>query len=154
MELLAGASTAYQTGQILGMAALAALLVALIRRWMNARTESRARTTDAIAAVVVAALLIGGIVRLVAGADRDDPWKTDQGVQLKAGFMAGCHDSANGLVDCGCAFKHITSVPPYDTPSGFASLSGPVDAAKASGDPRDLPAVLMSALSSCRVSAS
>jgi hypothetical protein len=55
MELLIGASTAYQTGQYLGMAMLAALLVALIRRGITPHRASRRRITDAIAALVVAA---------------------------------------------------------------------------------------------------
>jgi hypothetical protein len=73
---------------------------------------------------------------------------------MKAGFIDGCQSSSGGLVDCACAFEHITSAPPYDTPPGFARLAGPVDAARKSGDPRDLPAVLITAMQSCRLSAS
>jgi nitrate reductase gamma subunit len=80
---LPGASSAYHTGQYLGLAALAALLVVLVRRGMKPHRASRARVTDAVAALVVGALLIGGVVRF--GGDTD-PWKTDKGAEMKAGL--------------------------------------------------------------------
>jgi hypothetical protein len=73
---------------------------------------------------------------------------------MKAGFMGGCRSSSGGVVDCACAFEHIVSTPPYDTPSGFAKLAGPVENAQQSGDPRDLPAVLLTAMRSCLVARS
>jgi nitrate reductase gamma subunit len=59
MELLFGASSAYHAGQYVGLAAMAALLVILVRRGMKPHRSSRARMTDAVAALVVGALLIG-----------------------------------------------------------------------------------------------
>jgi hypothetical protein len=154
MEPLAGASTAYQTGQYLGMAMLTVLLVLLIRRGINQSRPSRSRATDVIAALVVAALLIAGIVRLGGDGDRDDPWKTGEGAEMRAGFINGCESTSGGFIDCGCAFDHLTSAPPYDTPPGLAKLAGPVQAAQQSRNPGDIPAVLVSAMEACRLSPS
>jgi hypothetical protein len=154
MEPLAGASTAYQTGQYLGMATLAVVLVLLVRRGINHDRQSRSRGTDLIAALVVAALLIAGVVRLGGDGDRGDPWKAGEGAQMKAGFINGCESTSAGLVDCGCAFDHLTSAPPYDTPPGLATLAGPVQAAQQSRNPGDIPAVLLSAMEACRLSPS
>jgi hypothetical protein len=79
MEILAAASTAYQTGQYLGMATLAAVLVLLVRRGINQDRPPRSRGTDLVAALVVAALLIAGVVRLGGDGDRGDPWKAGTG---------------------------------------------------------------------------
>ncbi|HMJ97328.1 MAG TPA: hypothetical protein VK486_15855 [Thermoleophilaceae bacterium] len=154
MEALAGASTAYETGHYLAMAAMAVGLILLIRRAIDQNRPSRSRGTDVIAALVVAALLIVGVVRLGGDGDRNDPWKTGEGAQMKAGFVKGCESTSAGVIDCGCAFDHITSAPPYDTPPGLAALAGPVRAAQQSGNPANLPAVLVSAMNACRASRS
>jgi hypothetical protein len=154
MESFLAASSAYETGRFLGMATLAVLLVALIRRIANPAKAPRARKTDAIAALVVAALLIAGLARIAGGDDKSDPWKSGQGAEMKAGFIDGCNATSAAFVDCGCAFDHVTSAPPYDTPDGLAALAGPVRAAQQSGSPGDIPAVLLSAMQSCRLSAS
>jgi len=131
------------------MATLAALLVGLLRRCANPTKPPRARATDAVAALVVAVLLVANFVRPFGDDDRDDPWKNGQGAQMRAGFIDGCNSSTGGLVDCGCAFDRLTATPPYDTPAGLVSLAGPVRAAQRSGDPRDVPAVLVTAMRSC-----
>jgi hypothetical protein len=154
MEILTGAWTAYQTGQYLAMATMAVGLVLLIRRAINQNRPSRSRGTDVIAAVVVAVLLVGGLVRLGGEGDRNDPWKSGEGAQMKAGFINGCESTSAGVIDCGCTFDHLTSAPPYDTPPGLATLVGPVRAGQQSGNPANLPAVLLSAMDACRVSRS
>jgi hypothetical protein len=149
MESLA-ASTAYQTGRYLALIVLAALLIALIARLRRTDRAPRARLTDGIAALVVVALLATGVVR--ATGDGDEPgreWEGNQAAEMKAGFIAGCENSSDGMVDCGCAFEVITREPPYDTPSGFATLLGPVQAAQRSGDVSALPKVLFTAVRDC-----
>jgi hypothetical protein len=89
-------------------------------------------------------------VRPFADDDGPDPWASGHGVQMKAGFIDGCNSSTGGRVDCGCAFDRLTSTPPYDTPEGLLTLAGPVQAAQRSGDPRDVPAVLVTAMRSCQ----
>jgi hypothetical protein len=154
MESLAGASTAYQTGQYLAMATMAVGLVLLIRRGIDQSRTSRSRMTDLIAALVVGVLLVAGLVRVGGDGDRNDPWTSGEGAQMKAGFINGCESTSAGVIDCGCAFDHLTSAPPYDTPPGLATLAGPVRAAQQSGNPANLPAVLVSAMNACRVSRS
>jgi hypothetical protein len=154
MESLAAASTAYQTGQYLAMATMAVGLVLLIRRAVDQKRPSRSRATDVVAALVVGALLVGGIVRLGGDGDRNDPWKNGEGAQMKAGFINGCKSNSAGVIDCSCAFDHLTSAPPYDTPPGLATLVAPVRAAQQSGDPADIPAALISAMEACRLSRS
>jgi hypothetical protein len=151
METLLAASTAYDTGRSVGMVTLGVLLVALIRRIARLRKARRARITDAIAALVVLVLLIVNLVRL---GDSDDSWDSAKGAEMKAGFIDGCQSTSGTVIDCGCAFEHVASTPPYDTPDGFATLVEPVQAAEQSGDPHDIPAVLVSAIQACRLSAS
>jgi hypothetical protein len=154
MESLVAASTAYQAGRYIGMATVAAVLVLLIRRGIDQSRPSRSRATDAIAALVVGVLLIVGLIRLGGDGDRNDPWKSAEGAQMKAGFINGCESTAAALVDCGCAFDHLTSAPPYDTPPGLATLVGPVRVAQQSGNPGDIPTVLVSAMEACRLAPS
>jgi hypothetical protein len=147
------AATAYQTGQTAGMVTLAVLFLALMRRLVRPNRSAQARWTDGIAVLVVAGLLIGNTVRMSGGDDSgSDPWRSGQGAQMKAGFIDGCQATSATFVDCGCAFEHLTSSPPYDTPSGLATLVGPVRVAQQTGNPRDIPDVLVSAMQSCLLS--
>ena len=149
------AATAYQTGQALGMVTLAVLFLALMSRLVRLNRSAHARWTDGIALLVVAGLLIGNIVRMSGGNDSgSDPWTSGQGAQMKAGFLDGCQATSATFVDCGCAFEHMTSSPPYDTPSGLATLAGPVQVAQQTGNPRDIPDVLVSAMQACQLSES
>src|SRR4051812_46406488 len=141
MSLLA-ASSAYQAGQYAATATLAVALVALIVRLLKRTASTRGRRTDALAALVVAALLAGSVIGL-SGEDAPDTWETQQGVEMRAGFIAGCNNSSGAAVDCGCAFDHITSDSSFDTPEKFATLAGPVAAAQRSQDPADLPPALL-----------
>jgi hypothetical protein len=132
------------------MVALGVGLLAVLRRLASPNRGPRSRLTDGIAALVLAVLLIGNIARGTGGDDKQDAWSSGQGAQMKAGFIDGCeaHNTGN-VVDCGCAFDHVTAEPPYDTPDGLASLYEPSLAAQQSRNLADVPAVMMSAIRAC-----
>ena len=109
----------------------------------------RGRTTDAVAALVAAALLLGGIIHATSGRGSSSPWASGEGLNEKAGFMAGCGQTAHGLVDCGCVFSYITSRSPYDTPAGFTALAPAVERFNATRDPGTLPTVYLGAIRTC-----
>jgi hypothetical protein len=150
MTPLLAASSAYQAGHYAATAALAVLLVALIVRLSKRTASTRGRRTDALAALVVAALLVGSVIGL-SGEKAPGTWETQQGVEMRAGFIAGCNNSSGAEVDCGCAFDHIASEASFDTPEKFATLAGPVAAAQKSQDPADLPPAFLTAMQTCRV---
>jgi hypothetical protein len=77
------------------------------------------RRGDAIAALLVGVLLVGGVIYVSQGSDESGPWSTPQGVSMKAGFMGSCQSGAGAVVDCNCIFTRITSQAPYDTPAGL-----------------------------------
>jgi len=110
----------------------------------------RSRGTDAIAAVIVGAVLVAAIINGLHGAARTDPWATGAGLTIKTGFVDGCQATSGALVDCNCAFARITSQSPYNTPAGFETLAGPVAAYKQTQDLRVLPAAFVSAFTECR----
>jgi hypothetical protein len=135
------AMSAYSAGRMAAVAVLAVLLIALVRRALR-----RGAFTDWIAAAVVAVLLAGALLR----AGGDDAWASGKGEQMRAGFLAGCENSAASVVDCGCVFAELTSAPPYDTPAGFATLEGPVRQAQQTGDPSFIPQRYIAAANACR----
>ena len=135
------ALSAYDAGRMIGVAVLAVLLVALVRRGLR-----KGAVTDWIAAAVVAVLLAGALLR----AGGDDAWASGEGAQLRAGFIAGCEHSAASIVDCGCVFTELTSAPPYDTPAGFATLEDPIRQAQQTGDLSLIPQPYIAAANTCR----
>jgi hypothetical protein len=82
------AISAYGVGRLTAVAVLAVLLIALVRRGLR-----RGAFTDWIAAVAVALLLAGAVLR----AGGDDAWASGEGAQMRAGFIAGCESSAGRL---------------------------------------------------------
>lgn len=152
--LLASAhGPAYQAGGIAAIVVLAAAVIWLGRRTFR-QPPGRARTTDAIAALVCAALLVGALVRVAA--DRRggaDPWDTPQARELHAGFVAGCQQGNGGAIDCDCVFERLTGVAPFDTPEGFANLGQTIErtmpTAVRTGDVNVLPAPVVDALRAC-----
>jgi hypothetical protein len=150
---LSAVSSAYEAGQALAMVVLAALLVALVVRAVRRKARlGQLPVTDVIAAVIVTALLVASVARL-GGGDQTDPWASQEGKELRAGFIAGCGDSSNGVVDCTCVFDEIRSEAPYDTPSEFASLAGPVMAAQQAQDLNAVPGIIIRSVQACRAGA-
>jgi hypothetical protein len=101
-----------------------------------------------MAAVVAAGVIITAGASSLLGERPTGPWATGPGASLKAGFMNGCRASGPDRY-CGCLFESISSVPPYDTPNGFATLQYAVERAK-SGDQSAIPQVLVDAVHTCK----
>jgi len=161
------AMSAYDVGSLAGVAALAALFVALIVRVRRSAPEPLAaanssalapmappvraprRSSDIAAICVVGVLLAGGVLNLAQRHDAaGDPWSTAKGRDMSAGFVAGCTHSARGLIDCRCLLDALRATPAYDTPEGFAALGR--ELASSGGDPKRLPPAYLAAVQSCR----
>ena len=113
--------------------------------------ERRSQITDAIAAAAVAAALIAGVVRIADQSASTSPWASQTGREEKAGFMYGCgHSTASAVVDCECAFAHLTSQPPYNTPAGLEALAPRVAEFVRTQGRSGLPAVYAAAFTACR----
>ena len=118
------AMTAYESGQVAARATMALLIVLLVRRFLR-----RLRASDAVAAIVLAVLLVGALVRASGGSDVDTAaagasggsasWSSAYGTNMRAGFMDGCRENMSGEVDCRCLFSKLTSEPSYSTPPGL-----------------------------------
>jgi hypothetical protein len=141
------AVSAYQLGRSIGTSLLVLLLVALVWRTLSSRRSRRARVTDGVAAAVVAALLVAGATRPSPVDDLPDAWSSPAAAELRAGFIAGCEQTAPAQLDCGCVFSSLSSVPPYDTPRGFATLQDVL--AGAERDPAALPGPVVAAVRTC-----
>lgn len=118
-------------------------------RWRSRRVRPFAVLLGLIVAVGVI-VAVSFVARVVIDA-QSGPWDTDAGRQMHAGFITGCERSTAGLVDCGCAWDHLTSEPPYDTPDGLMTLLGPVRTALLEQRPDALPPQYVAAFTSCRV---
>ncbi len=145
--MLVTLASAYASGRLLGLVVLALLLVLLVRRIVLARRTPRSRLTDSIAACVVAALLVAGVMR--AAGDEGGSWSSAEGTEMRAGFIQGCESSAGGVVDCGCTFDALTSAPAYDTPKELASLAPVLRRAEAANDVGMIPQEYVTAARSC-----
>src|SRR2546425_10045121 len=72
--------------------------------------------------LVVAAMVTFGLKDLLASGSRS-AWSTSEGINLRAGFIAGCsHEVSSRVGKCECVFEHVSKVPPYDTPTGFMGM--------------------------------
>lgn len=161
------AIAAYDVGSLAGVAALAALFVALIVRVrrsapapvaaadhsapapMAPPARASGRTSDIAAACVVGVLLAGGLVNLANRHDAaSDPWSTANARNMSAGFLDGCSHTARGLIDCRCLLDELRAAPAYNTPQRFAAL-GP-QLTNSGGDPTRLPPAYLAAVQSCR----
>ena len=160
MLALDTASTAYQIGEFLGLAFILVLAFAVLRR---AVTTGFGHGRGALnVSLGMAAALIAGAC-LVHGAkdgmfeagtsagSTQNAWSTRDGVNLRAGFIAGCsHSVAARAAVCECVFDRVASTPPYNTPEGFeVNLAPAIRRARAAGQPQRLPVVLVSAARQC-----
>ncbi len=97
-------------------------------------------------------LAVGAFAGLSRGGSQDQGWGGETGRNLHAGFVAGCNQSAGGVVDCECAFTKISSTPPYNTPEGFMTLKDAVARYQSTRNPADVPPVFFEAVRACRKS--
>ena len=134
-------------GEIAGPVFFGLLTFLLVRRAWR-RPPGRARKTDVIAALLFGAILVAGLVRL-ADHHLGDPWDTQDGKEMRAGFIAGCGSDEPLRSGCECLFERLTSRPAYDTPEKFATLAGPIEALVRTGDLRVLPPDVRAAVADC-----
>jgi hypothetical protein len=173
--LVAATSSAYQFGQVVGMALVALIAYAVARRALTSGFGSPARApvsaspdgaflavapasspyrpsgrdkAIALLAVVAAGAIIAAGVSSLLPERPAGPWSTGVGASLKAGFMNGCRYSGPDKY-CGCLFDRISSLPAYDTPSKFASLQYAVQRAQ-TGDPTAIPQPVVNAVRACK----
>src|SRR5207302_2146616 len=124
-------STAYHVGQVVGLLILLVVAIAVLRSHLSP-------VVRAVVVVVAGALFVVGLKSVLANAS-NPAWSTNQGVNLRAGFIAGCTNGVSSRQSkCECVFQHVSSVPPYDTPSGFEQLAV---ALRRAGETRNVAAV-------------
>jgi hypothetical protein len=155
------ASTAYQIGEFVGLAFVLVLAFVVLRRattsGFGARPGGALNVSLGTAAVLIAAGCSAHGVKdgmFEAGASAgstQSAWSTREGVNLKAGFIAGCsHNLEARDAVCECVFERVASTPPYNTPEGFeVNLAPAIRRAQAAGQPKRLPVVLVSAARKC-----
>src|SRR3954452_24992594 len=133
--------SAYNIGQLLGVAAVVGITIFVIRR---ARS-----TAEAVTAVVIRAAILTADATNFLARGSDGPWSTPKGQGLKRGFIDGC---SRGIPEpvCKCMFDHISSQPQYDTPDGFVTLSYGVNSYMRTGYPSRIPPVFAEAGQRCR----
>jgi hypothetical protein len=173
--LVAATSPAYELGQVIGMALVALIAVAVVRRALTSgfgspasapasaspdaafvalpagsssrRPSGRDKAIALLAVVAAGAIIAAGLSSLLP--DRPSgPWSTAAGASLKAGFMNGCRSSGPDKY-CGCLFDGIASLPAYDTPREFATLQYAIQRAQA-GDPTAIPQPVVNAVRACK----
>lgn len=123
-------ASSFDSGRTLGQA-LALVVFALLAVGLLLRARVTRRRWQLLAGLaVLGALAAVGIARVGSG-DSADTFASGHGRQLHAGFISGCRRSAGGVVDCDCVWRHLTSAPPYDRPSGFEKLVNQVGGSSA-----------------------
>jgi hypothetical protein len=111
--------------------------------------QQRSNKAFIAAMVVVGALIVAFVSGVIKLPDHSTVWSHGRGAEVKAGFLASCRLSPVRTVDCDCAFDHITATAPYNTPNGFMTLEGPVRRFMSTRDLNQLPAIYVSAATSC-----
>ncbi|MEA2314907.1 MAG: hypothetical protein QOI03_1599 [Solirubrobacteraceae bacterium] len=159
------ASTSYQIGQFAGLAFVLVLAFAALRRAATTGFGSRAggplNGFVALAAVVIAAGYLaysakdGMFESGAAARGTQEAWSSQEGVDMKAGFIASCGQNSAGRTSiCECVFAHIASTPPYNTPKGFeANLLPAVKRFVETRQVSALPATYVSAVRECAAAA-
>src|SRR4051812_42384489 len=133
--------SAYHVGQLLGVAAVVAITIFVVRR---ARS-----TAGAVPAVVIGATILTVDATNFLAHGSDGPWSTPKGKGLKAGFIDGCSRGTPERT-CRCFFDYISSQAAYDTPDEFITLSYGVNSYLRTGDSSRIAPVFLEAGRHCR----
>jgi hypothetical protein len=117
-------------------------------------TEKRHGAWDLVivvlAVVIAGAYIVSSISRGLLDSGPSGPWLTSEGVNLKAGFIAGCSKGAPSRTGaCECLFARLSSIPPYNTPSGFEALSADLQTFAQTHDTTKLPPAVFSSIHTC-----
>src|SRR3954447_27078554 len=133
--------SAYHVGQLLGVAAVVAITIFVVRR---------ARSTAwAVTAVVIGATILTVDATNFLAHGSDGPWATPKGRGLKAGFIDGC---SRGTPEptCKCMFDYISSRAPHDTPDGVVTLSYGANGSLPAGGSSRIAPIFLDAGRRCR----
>jgi hypothetical protein len=167
-------ATSYHVGEVVGLLIVVGLALIVIRRALTrgsgrasaapppgdpgtlsgAASARRRRPRDvaiAIIAVAVAgAFVLSSVDRGLFDATAGGSWSTAEGVDERAGFIAGCGQGVPARTPgCECVFARISSTPPYNTPSGFAGLRTTIRRFEETRQPSAIPAAVVAAIRGC-----
>ena len=155
-------STAYQAGQLTGLAFALVLAVYVIHRAMtrgfgSKRRPAREATIALIATLIAGAYLIsgvqGGMFESTSSANASgsgEGWSDAKGAEVRAGFLAGCSQSVQSReAICECVFSRISALPDYNTPRSFETLAASLASFQQTHQISSLPAAMVSAIRSC-----
>jgi hypothetical protein len=159
---LESSSTSYHVGEFVGLAFGLVVAFIVARKALRfgfgrARRASINVVIAAIAVVVGCGLLVSGANRGmfeggVSGEQTRQSWSSPAGLNIKAGFMAGCtHGQAARDAICACILDHLTTTAPYNTPQGFESLKPTLTRFAETGSRSLLPRAFVSAVNTCAV---
>jgi hypothetical protein len=136
-------STGYHVGQVLGFVILVVIGVAALT---STRLQGWMKTVILLFVMVA---LAWNANKLIEGKS-PQTWTSAQGDSLRRDFMAGCSAASGSVSYCECLFDRLSSVPPYNTPSGFAGLEGSLERALRTRDVNAVPPAVIGSLRLCR----
>jgi hypothetical protein len=155
-------------GEVVGLLVVIGLAVAVIRRALTrgfgrpssagpiagAPSARRRRPRDLAIAMIAAVLALAFMASSIDGGLFDNGsagvWSTNEGLNMRAGFIAGCSNRLlSRVATCECVFARISTIPPYNTPSGFAGLITIVRRFTETRDLSVLPPAIVSGIRSC-----
>jgi hypothetical protein len=149
------ASTSYHVGQVIGVVVVLVLAGGVVRRALTVGVgrglnRSRDRWIAAGAALVAVAFLVSAANAGIFNSGSGSTWSSQRGIDIRAGFIAGCaHGRTHVVPTCECAFRHMTSIPAYDTPDRFEAVAPIFRRALLDHSASDLPPDLVAAVRSC-----
>lgn len=144
-------SPVYQAGGVIGMVlALVLALLLIVRGVRNVRSHGDVAVDRGhrMLAGLLGVIVVAGAGLGIADAIGSDngPWSTQEGRDMRAGYLAGCVASGDSQAGCECFFEELKSIPRYDTPTKFATLIGELQTAERTGSLAGLsPAVFVAA---------
>ena len=106
---------------------------------------SKRRTSDLVAAIVVAALLAGAIVHTVSSFGGPNLWASGPGVIEETSFLDTCDAESATRINCRCFFQYIVSQPAYNTPAKFEAFA----VRQEHNPPGVFPAIFAPAVAAC-----
>jgi hypothetical protein len=136
-------STSFHTGQLVGLVILVVIGIAVL---MSAKLRGSTKT---IILMIVMLLLTWNASKLI-GSKSTKTWTSAQGESVRRDFIAGCSSTSGSVSYCECLFNRLSSVPPYNTPSGFDGLEASLRRAVRTADVNALPPAMVNAARACR----
>lgn len=128
-------STAYHVGEFTGLVVVLVLGVYVLRRALThgfGGTPGRGRNAllAIVAVLAVGAYVVSAVDRglfdggaSASGSSAGSGWSSPSGIEVRAGFMAGCSGGvASRYRVCECIFARLHVAPGYNTPAGFEEL--------------------------------